>query len=97
MGTGTGTSVKEIISTMAETTNKDIPAVPAPRRQGDVAQVVADPARANKILGWKAERGVRDMCEDAWRFKEKNPEGYGGVAEGNLSGVVGPDGNWERF
>ncbi|KAJ3042677.1 hypothetical protein HK097_001957 [Rhizophlyctis rosea] len=97
MGSGLGTSVLEIIKTMSAVTSRPIDHVAAPRRAGDVAQVVADPARANKILGWRAEMTVKDMCEDAWRFKEANPEGYTSVWEGDSSGVLGVDGRLERF
>ncbi len=48
----------------------------APRRKGDIACCYADPSRAEKELGWKAERGIAAMCADTWNWQSKNPEGY---------------------
>ncbi len=47
------------------------------RRAGDVAEVYADPARAQALLGWRAELDVDAMCRDAWRWQSMNPDGYG--------------------
>ena len=47
-----------------------------PRRPGDIAECWADPSLALKELGWKAERGIDEMCADAWRWQEQNPYGY---------------------
>ena len=47
-----------------------------PRRPGDVATCYSDPSKAEKILGWKAEKNLEDMCRDAWRWQSKNPDGY---------------------
>ena len=47
------------------------------RRPGDVAACYADPSHALEVLGWKAERGLKEMCEDAWRWQSQNPDGYG--------------------
>ncbi|KAJ3044456.1 hypothetical protein HDV00_001883 [Rhizophlyctis rosea] len=94
MGSGHGKSVLEIISTMSAVTNKPIKTLPALRRPGDVSEVVADPAKANAVLGWRAEMGVKDMCGDAWRWKEKNPKGYEGSrweGKGDCSGLIGGD------
>ncbi|KAI8821453.1 uncharacterized protein EV422DRAFT_578276 [Fimicolochytrium jonesii] len=76
MGTGAGTTVLQMIRCMESLTNSTIPYVKGPRRVGDVAAVVADPHRAQKILKWKATRGLEMMCADAWRFRQMNPEGY---------------------
>jgi UDP-glucose 4-epimerase len=48
----------------------------APRRPGDVATVYADPAAALRELGWRATRGLDDMCRDSWRWQSMNPRGY---------------------
>ncbi|KAJ3278466.1 hypothetical protein HK104_002315 [Borealophlyctis nickersoniae] len=77
MGSGSGTSVLEMISTMQAVTGIPIPWKEAPRRPGDVPQVVANPLSANEILGWQATMTVQDMCADAWRWKSMNPGGYG--------------------
>ena len=46
------------------------------RRPGDVASCYADPAFAEKVLGWKAKRGIEAMCADHWRWQHQNPDGY---------------------
>ena len=47
-----------------------------PRRSGDIATCFADPSYAYETLGWKATRGVEEMCEDSWRWQSNNPDGY---------------------
>ena len=42
-----------------------------PRRPGDLAMYFADPAKAKKVLGWEARRGVEEMCADSWRFAKR--------------------------
>ena len=59
-----------------EACGKDTPYEIQPRREGDIATCYADPAKAWKVLGWKAERGLKEMCEDAWRWQSQNPDGY---------------------
>lgn len=76
LGTGRGYSVLELIRTFEEVSGKHIPYEIVPRRPGDVAACYADPSRADAELGWRAERGLRDMCRDAWAWQEKNPEGF---------------------
>lgn len=46
------------------------------RRAGDVPQCYADPSKAKAELGWVAKRGIREMCQDSWRWQKNNPEGY---------------------
>jgi UDP-glucose 4-epimerase len=41
-----------------------------------VASCYADPAHANAVLGWEAQRGIEEMCEDHWRWQKQNPEGF---------------------
>ena len=53
-----------------------VPYVIAPRRPGDIAVCYADPAKAESVLGWKAEKTLEDMCRDAWRWQSMNPNGY---------------------
>ncbi len=50
-----------------------------PRRPGDIAQCWADPSKAERELGWKALRGLDEMCADSWRWQEKNPNGFDGA------------------
>ncbi|MBO6149866.1 MAG: UDP-glucose 4-epimerase GalE [Clostridium sp.] len=76
LGTGIGYSVLDIIKAFSAACGKEIPYVIDPRRPGDVATCYSDPSRAEKILGWKAEKNLEDMCRDAWRWQSRNPDGY---------------------
>jgi UDP-glucose 4-epimerase len=77
LGTGTGTSVLELVRAVEAATGREVPFDIVPRRPGDVAELVADPTLAKEELGWVAQRDVAAMCEDAWRFQQANPDGYG--------------------
>jgi UDP-glucose 4-epimerase len=77
LGTGRGSSVLELVNAFSSASGKTIPVEFAPRRAGDIASYYASPALAEKLLGWKAERGLAEMCEDAWRWQSLNPNGYG--------------------
>ena len=59
-----------------EASGKDVPYEIVGRREGDVAECYCDPAKAAKVLGWKATRTVKDCCEDTWRWQSNNPNGY---------------------
>lgn len=76
LGTGRGVSVLEIVHDFEKATGIRIPFSIAPRRPGDVPAVYADPAKANRELGWKAEKTLEEMCADSWRFQKQNPHGY---------------------
>lgn len=76
LGTGIGYSVLDIIKAFSAACGKEIPYVIDPRRPGDVATCYSDPSKAEKILGWKAEKNLEDMCRDAWRWQSQNPDGY---------------------
>lgn len=77
LGCGQGRSVREIVQVARDVTGRPIPSVDAPRREGDPPVLVADPSRAEQILGWKATRSdPRTIIESAWRFHESHPEGY---------------------
>lgn len=78
LGTGRGYSVLEMVQSFAKASGREVPYEIVARRPGDVAQCYADPAHAEQVLGWKAERGIVDMCRDHWRWQENNPEGYKG-------------------
>ena len=71
LGTGKGTSVIELVETFKKVNGVDLPFVIAERRPGDIAVCFADPSKAYKELGWKAERSLEDMVRDAWRFEER--------------------------
>jgi UDP-glucose 4-epimerase len=78
LGTGRGYSVLEMIAAFEEASGRTVPYRVVERRPGDVAACYADPRRARTELGWAAERGISEMCADAWRWQAGNPEGYGG-------------------
>jgi UDP-glucose 4-epimerase len=69
LGTGQGTSVLEMVAAFEKASERSIPVQVGPRRTGDVAQCWADPTLANQLLGWRATRGLDQMCADAWRWK----------------------------
>ena len=76
LGTGTGYSVLDVIHAFEEANNLKINYVFKDRRAGDIPSCYADPAKAEKELGWKAQYGIREMCEDSWRWQKNNPNGY---------------------
>lgn len=76
LGTGRGISVLEIIETLSMISQSPIKTVLERPRQGDLAYVVADTGKVERELGWKAERGIAEMCRDQWVWVEKNPGGY---------------------
>ena len=77
LGTGKGYSVLDIIRAFSRACGHEVPYVMAPRRPGDIDICYADPTKALKELGWKAEYDLDRMCEDTWRWQSKNPDGYG--------------------
>ncbi|CAM9793758.1 unnamed protein product [Chrysoparadoxa australica] len=76
LGTGVGYSVLDIVKGMEAACGKPIKYKIAERRVGDVEAMWADPSFANSYLGWKAKRGLKEMCEDTWRWQSGNPHGY---------------------
>ena len=77
LGTGRGVTVLEVLEAVRRASGQEIPTVLEGRRQGDATEIWADPALAGRDLGWTAERGLDDICVDAWRWQNANPEGYG--------------------
>lgn len=77
LGTGRGYSVLEMVRAFEAAAGRAVPYDIVDRRPGDVAACWADPSRARDVLGWTAERDLRAMCEDAWRWQSLNPRGYG--------------------
>ena len=69
LGTGTGYSVLDLVHAFKAATGIDVSYEVGPRRPGDVAACYADPGLAASLLGWRASRGVQDMCRDAWRWQ----------------------------
>ena len=76
VGTGNGYSVLEIVKAYEEASGKKVNYKIGPRRPGDIAECYANPEKAYRELNWKAERGIREMCEDLARWQENNPDGY---------------------
>ncbi|HHW22650.1 MAG TPA: UDP-glucose 4-epimerase GalE [Clostridiaceae bacterium] len=76
LGTGKGYSVMEMLKSFEKVCGKPIKYKIMPRRPGDIAVCYADPAKAKEELGWVAEKGLQEMCEDSWRWQENNPNGY---------------------
>jgi len=75
-GTGNGYSVLEIIRTYESVCKKEIPFKISTRRAGDIDSCYADVGYAKKILHWKAERSLYDMCKDSWNWQVNNPDGF---------------------
>ena len=76
LGTGKGFSVIEMVRAFEKASGRKIRYRITGRRPGDIAVCYADPQLANEELGWRAERGIEEMCADAWRWQSMNPEGY---------------------
>lgn len=76
LGTGIGYSVLDIVKNFEAATGVPVPYEMKPRRAGDIATNYADASLAKEELGWVAERGIKEMCEDAWRWQSGNPNGF---------------------
>ena len=76
LGTGNGYSVLEMIQAFEKASGRKVAYEVVARRPGDIAECYADPALAQQLLGWKATRGVDEMCADGWRWQSQNPRGY---------------------
>lgn len=76
LGTGIGYSVLDMVKAFSKVCGNEIFYEIKKRRPGDIASCYANPSLAVKELGWKAERGLDEMCEDAWRWQKNNPKGY---------------------
>lgn len=76
LGTGKGYSVLEIVAAFEKASGRKVPYQIVDRRPGDIAACYADPALAFRELGWKATRGIEEMCADSWRWQSQNPNGF---------------------
>lgn len=76
IGTGQGYSVLDMVKAFSRACGRDIPHEVMPRRDGDIARSLADPTRANRVLGWRAELDLDAMCASTWNWQSKNPNGY---------------------
>ncbi|MCY0096405.1 UDP-glucose 4-epimerase GalE [Hoeflea ulvae] len=73
LGTGTGYSVLELIEAFIAASGREVPYRIEPRRQGDVAEIYADPSLAGTRIGWQATRTLEDMCRDTWNWQSRKP------------------------
>ncbi len=71
LGTGCGYSVLDMVRSFEKASGRPVPYAVVPRRPGDIAACYADPALAEKLLGWKARRGIDEMCRDAWHWQQR--------------------------
>jgi UDP-glucose 4-epimerase len=78
LGTGRGYSVLEMVAAFERASGRKVPYDVVARRAGDIATCYADPARAERLLGWRATRGIDEMCADTWRWQQANPAGFSG-------------------
>ncbi|WP_375083797.1 UDP-glucose 4-epimerase GalE [Providencia sp. SKLX074055] len=76
LGTGTGTSVLEVVAAFEKAVGKPIPYTISARRPGDIAEYWSTPAKAQRDLGWTAKYSIQDMADDVWRWQSMNPNGY---------------------
>jgi len=74
LGTGKGYSVHEVVAAVEKVTGHKVPTHIGPRRAGDPAELVADPARAKKLLHWKAKRSLEEIVASAWKWASRNSE-----------------------
>ncbi|QNU67570.1 UDP-glucose 4-epimerase GalE [Ruminiclostridium herbifermentans] len=76
LGTGSGYSVLQVVKAFERACGKEIPYKIVDRRPGDIAACYAKTDRAKNELGWEAEKGLDEMCQDTWRWQSLNPDGY---------------------
>ncbi len=76
LGTGKGSSVKEMINAFETASKRTVPFEVVSRRPGDIASCYANSDFAFTIFGWKAEHGIDRMCQDSWRWQSQNPKGF---------------------
>ena len=75
LGTGKGYSVLEVLHAYEHACGKELAYKIMDRRPGDIAECYADTEKAERVLGWKAQYGIEEMCEDSWKFTLDNPDG----------------------
>lgn len=76
LGTGVGYSVLDMVKAFSKAIGRELPYKFAPRRAGDVVQCYADPTKAQKELGWKAQKTLDEMAADSYNWQKNNPNGY---------------------
>ncbi|PHR59885.1 MAG: UDP-glucose 4-epimerase GalE [Robiginitomaculum sp.] len=77
LGTGTGFSVREVVTAFEHASGQKFTCKTGPVRAGDVAITLANADLAHQVLNWRASRGLKQMCADHWRWQTQNPNGYG--------------------
>ncbi|MDN7244564.1 UDP-glucose 4-epimerase GalE [Planococcus shenhongbingii] len=76
LGTGTGYSVLDLVNSFGEATSRNVPYQIVGRRAGDIGTCYANPEKAKTMLGWQAEKDLKEMCKDSWNWQSQNPEGF---------------------
>ena len=76
LGTGTGSSVLDVIRAFSKACGKELPYVIRERRGGDIAANWCDATKAEREMGWKAQYNLADMCRDSWNWQSRNPNGF---------------------
>ena len=77
IGTGNGSTVMEMLAAFSRACGRDLPYKIAPRRPGDIAVCLADPTKANRVLGWRATHDMEAMTQSTWKWQLENPNGFG--------------------
>lgn len=76
LGTGQGHSVLDVVRAFEVASGREVPYEIVGRRTGDIATCYANPAKAQTLLGWRAQYDLARMCADHWRWQRQNPDGY---------------------
>jgi UDP-glucose 4-epimerase len=76
LGTGRGYSVLDVVKAFEEVSGQEVPYQITARRSGDVGKTFADPTKANRQLGWSAQKSLKEMCQDMWNWQQQNQNGY---------------------
>jgi UDP-glucose 4-epimerase len=86
LGTGQGYSVRQILSAIEKATGRQVPHRIGPRRPGDPPALVANPALAERILGWRAQRGLDSIVQTAWKWQQNQAESMSGPGRSSRKG-----------
>lgn len=76
LGSGVGTSVMQLVHAFEKVIGKQLPYEVASRRAGDLPEYYANAEKATRLLGWRTEKTIDDICTDTWRWQSENPSGY---------------------
>lgn len=77
VGTGKGTTVREVLAAFSHACGRDLPFQILPRRAGDLSSYYANPEQIRARLGWQARHDMGEICASTWHWQSKNPDGYG--------------------